>query len=127
MAAMPRISRDRCPPTGNSPLASVKFMEIVLGAQNAARCGCKTGSANVCGPGSLQQIVTDYFNAHGHDQEGPFAWPLLYSRRESSSPAWTCMILAIPKAATLEANMVITVRAGDFTFRKKISRCTHRG
>jgi len=47
-----------------------EIYEIVLGAQNAALAAVKPGAKMYGGTGSLQQIVTDYFNAHGHDKEG---------------------------------------------------------
>ncbi|MGH9771189.1 MAG: aminopeptidase P N-terminal domain-containing protein [Candidatus Acidiferrales bacterium] len=47
-----------------------EIYEIVLGAQNAALAAVKPGAVLYGGPGSLQQIVTDYFNTHGRDKEG---------------------------------------------------------
>jgi Xaa-Pro aminopeptidase len=47
-----------------------EIYETVLGAQNAALAAVKPGAKMYGGPGSLQQIVTDYFNAHGRDKEG---------------------------------------------------------
>jgi Xaa-Pro aminopeptidase len=47
-----------------------EIYEIVLGAQNAALAAVKPGAVLFGGPGSLQQIVTDYINAHGHDKDG---------------------------------------------------------
>ena len=47
-----------------------EIYEIVLGAQNAALAAVKPGARMYGGSGSLQQIVTDYFNTHGRDQEG---------------------------------------------------------
>jgi Xaa-Pro aminopeptidase len=47
-----------------------EIYEIVLGAQNAALAAVKPGAKMYGGAGSLQQIVTDYFKAHGRDREG---------------------------------------------------------
>jgi Xaa-Pro aminopeptidase len=47
-----------------------EIYDIVLGAQNAALAAVKPGAVIYGGKGSLQQIVTDYINAHGHDKEG---------------------------------------------------------
>jgi Xaa-Pro aminopeptidase len=47
-----------------------EIYEIVLGAQNAALAAVKPGAKLYGGPGSLQQIVTDYFSVHGLDKEG---------------------------------------------------------
>ena len=47
-----------------------EIYDIVLGAQNAALGVVKPGAKLFGGPGSLQQIVTDYINTHGHDKEG---------------------------------------------------------
>jgi Xaa-Pro aminopeptidase len=47
-----------------------EIYEIVLGAQNAALAAVKPGAVLFGGPGSLQQIVTDYINAHGRDKDG---------------------------------------------------------
>ena len=47
-----------------------EIYEIVLGAQNAAIAAVKPGAVLYGGSGSLQQIVTDYINAHGRDKEG---------------------------------------------------------
>ncbi len=47
-----------------------EIYQIVLAAQNAALAAVKPGAKMYGGPGSLQQIVTDYFAAHGHDQQG---------------------------------------------------------
>jgi Xaa-Pro aminopeptidase len=47
-----------------------EIYEIVLGAQNAALAAVRPGAKLYGGPGSLQQIVTGYFSAHGHDKEG---------------------------------------------------------
>jgi Xaa-Pro aminopeptidase len=47
-----------------------EMYDIVLGAQNAAMAAVKPGAKLYGGAGSLQQIVTDYINTHGHDKEG---------------------------------------------------------
>ena len=47
-----------------------EIYDIVLGAQNAALAAIKPGAVLYGGKGSLQQIVTDYINTHGHDKEG---------------------------------------------------------
>lgn len=47
-----------------------EIYDIVLGAQNAALAAMKPGAALYGGKDSLQQIVTDYINTHGHDKEG---------------------------------------------------------
>jgi Xaa-Pro aminopeptidase len=47
-----------------------EIYEIVLGAQNAALAAVKPGAVLYGGGSSLQQIVTDYINTHGHDKEG---------------------------------------------------------
>ena len=47
-----------------------EIYDVVLGAQNAALAAVKPGAAMYGGKGSLQEIVTDYFNAHGHDARG---------------------------------------------------------
>ena len=47
-----------------------EIYDIVLGAQNAAMAAVKPGAVLYGGKDSLQQIVTDYINTHGHDKEG---------------------------------------------------------
>ena len=47
-----------------------EIYDIVLGAQNAALAAVKPGAVLYGGKDSLQQIVTDYINTHGHDKEG---------------------------------------------------------
>ncbi len=47
-----------------------EIYDIVLGAQNAAMAAVKPGAVLYGGKGSLQGIVTDYINSHGHDKEG---------------------------------------------------------
>jgi Xaa-Pro aminopeptidase len=47
-----------------------EIYDIVLGAQNAAIAAVKPGAVLYGGPGSLQQIVTDYINTHGQDKQG---------------------------------------------------------
>jgi Xaa-Pro aminopeptidase len=47
-----------------------EIYDIVLGAQNAALAAVKPGAVLYGGKGSLQQIVMDYINTHGHDKEG---------------------------------------------------------
>jgi Xaa-Pro aminopeptidase len=47
-----------------------EIYDIVLGAQNAALAAVKPGAVLYGGKGSLQQIVIDYINSHGHDKEG---------------------------------------------------------
>jgi Xaa-Pro aminopeptidase len=47
-----------------------EIYQIVLAAQNAALAAVKPGAQMYGGPGSLQQIVTDYFAAHGRDKQG---------------------------------------------------------
>jgi len=57
------------PANGKFTARQREIYDIVLGAQNAALAAVKPG-ARMYGPESLQQIVTDYFRAHGSDQEG---------------------------------------------------------
>jgi Xaa-Pro aminopeptidase len=47
-----------------------EIYDIVLGAQNAALAAVKPGAVMYGGKGSLQEIVTNYFNMHGHDAHG---------------------------------------------------------
>jgi Xaa-Pro aminopeptidase len=47
-----------------------EIYDIVLGAQNAAIAAVKPGAVLYGGKESLQQIVKDYINTHGHDKEG---------------------------------------------------------
>jgi Xaa-Pro aminopeptidase len=47
-----------------------EIYDIVLGAQNAAMAAVKPGAVLYGAKGSLQAIVTDYINTHGHDKEG---------------------------------------------------------
>jgi Xaa-Pro aminopeptidase len=47
-----------------------EIYDIVLGAQTAALAALKPGAVLYGGKDSLQQIVTDYINSHGHDKEG---------------------------------------------------------
>ena len=58
------------PASGKFTPRQRELYDIVLGAQNAAIAAIKPGAKLFGGPGSLQQIVTDYINAHGHDKEG---------------------------------------------------------
>ncbi|MDR3722800.1 MAG: aminopeptidase P family protein [Candidatus Acidoferrales bacterium] len=47
-----------------------EIYDIVLGAQNAALAAVKPGAVLTGDKGSLQAIVTEYINTHGHDKEG---------------------------------------------------------
>ncbi len=47
-----------------------EIYDIVLGAQNAALAAIKPGAVLYGGKDSIQQIVIDYINSHGHDKEG---------------------------------------------------------
>jgi Xaa-Pro aminopeptidase len=47
-----------------------EIYDIVLGAQNAALAAVKPGAVLYGEKGSLQAIVTEYINTHGHDREG---------------------------------------------------------
>jgi Xaa-Pro aminopeptidase len=47
-----------------------EIYDIVLGAQNAAMAAVKPGAVLYGGKGSLQAIVTEYINTHGHDKDG---------------------------------------------------------
>ncbi|MGD1212858.1 MAG: aminopeptidase P family protein [Candidatus Acidiferrales bacterium] len=47
-----------------------EIYDIVLGAQNAAIAAIKPGATLYGKKDSLQQIVTDYIDSHGHDKEG---------------------------------------------------------
>ena len=47
-----------------------EIYEVVLGAQNAAIAATKPGTVLFGGKDSLQEIVTDYINSHGKDQQG---------------------------------------------------------
>ncbi len=58
------------PASGKFTQRQREIYEIVLGAQNAALAAVKPGARMYGGSGSLQQIVSDYFNTHGHDKEG---------------------------------------------------------
>jgi Xaa-Pro aminopeptidase len=57
------------PANGKFTFRQREIYNIVLGAQNAALSAVKPGAV-LYGPGSLQQIVTGYFDTHGHDREG---------------------------------------------------------
>ncbi len=58
------------PANGKFTARQREIYDIVLGAQNAALAAVKPGAKMYGGSGSLQQIVTDYFKAHGHDKDG---------------------------------------------------------
>lgn len=58
------------PANGKFTARQREIYDIVLGAQNAALAAVKPGAKMYGGPGSLQQIVTDYFRTHGRDKEG---------------------------------------------------------
>jgi Xaa-Pro aminopeptidase len=58
------------PATGKFTPRQREIYDIVLGAQNAALAAVKPGAVLYGGKDSLQQIVTDYINSHGHDKEG---------------------------------------------------------
>lgn len=58
------------PANGKFTARQREIYDIVLGAQNAALAAVRPGAVLYGGKGSLQQIVTDYINAHGHDKEG---------------------------------------------------------
>jgi len=47
-----------------------EIYDVVLGSQNAALAAIKPGAVLYGGRGSIQQIVTDYINTHGHDRQG---------------------------------------------------------
>jgi len=57
------------PANGKFTARQREIYDIVLGAQNAALAALKPG-AILYGKDSLQQIVTEYINTHGHDKEG---------------------------------------------------------
>lgn len=57
------------PANGKFTARQREVYDIVLGAQNMAIAAIKPGVL-LYGPQSLQQIVTDYFKTHGHDNEG---------------------------------------------------------
>jgi Xaa-Pro aminopeptidase len=58
------------PASGKFTARQREIYDIVLGAQNAALAAVKPGALLYGGNGSLQQIVMDYFDTHGHDGEG---------------------------------------------------------
>ncbi|HXQ25071.1 MAG TPA: aminopeptidase P family protein [Candidatus Acidoferrales bacterium] len=58
------------PASGKFTPRQREIYDIVLGAQNAALAAVKPGALLYGPKGSLQQIVTDYINAHGKDKEG---------------------------------------------------------
>ncbi len=58
------------PATGKFTARQREIYDIVLGAQNAAMAAVKPGALLYGEKNSLQQIVTDYINSHGHDREG---------------------------------------------------------
>ena len=58
------------PANGQFTARQREIYDIVLGAQNAAIAAIKPGAVLYGGKGSLQQIVTDYIDSHGHDREG---------------------------------------------------------
>jgi len=58
------------PATGKFTARQREIYEIVLEAQNAALAAVKPGARLYDGPGNLQEIVTNYFNSHGHDKQG---------------------------------------------------------
>ena len=58
------------PANGKFTARQREIYDIVLGAQNAAMAAVKPGAVLYGAKGSLQAIVTDYINTHGHDKEG---------------------------------------------------------
>jgi Xaa-Pro aminopeptidase len=58
------------PANGKFTARQHEIYDIVLGAQNAAMAAVKPGAILYGEKNSLQQIVTDYINSHGHDREG---------------------------------------------------------
>ena len=58
------------PASGRFTARQREIYDIVLGAQDAALAAVKPGALLYGGSGSLQQIVMDYFDAHGRDREG---------------------------------------------------------
>lgn len=58
------------PASGKFTPRQREIYDIVLGAQNAALAAVKPGAVLYGAKDSLQQIVTDYINTHGHDKEG---------------------------------------------------------
>jgi Xaa-Pro aminopeptidase len=58
------------PANGKFTARQREIYDIVLGAQNAALAAVKPGALLYGEKNSLQQIVTDYINSHGHDREG---------------------------------------------------------
>jgi Xaa-Pro aminopeptidase len=58
------------PANGKFTARQREIYDIVLGAQNAALAAVKPGAVLYGAKGSLQQIVTDYIDSHGHDKEG---------------------------------------------------------
>jgi Xaa-Pro aminopeptidase len=58
------------PANGKFTQRQREIYDIVLGAQNAALAAVKPGAVITGRKDSLQAIVTEYINTHGHDKEG---------------------------------------------------------
>ena len=106
------------PANGKFTQRQREIYEIVLGAQNAAIAAVKPGVLLYDGPGSLQQIVTDYINSHGRDKEG--------HTLGSYYPHGVSHHLGLDvhdpgdRSRPLEPGMVITVEPGIYIPEEKI-------
>jgi Xaa-Pro aminopeptidase len=89
-----------------------EIYEIVLGAQNAALAAVKPGAVLYGGGSSLQQIVTDYINTHGHDKEGQTLGR--YYTHGISHHLGLDVHDPGDRARPLEPGMVITVEPGIY-------------
>ena len=89
-----------------------EIYDIVLGAQNAALAALKPGATLYGGKDSLQAIVTDYINTHGHDKEGR---PLgRYYPHGVSHHLGLDVHDPGDRARPLEPGMVVTVEPGIY-------------
>ena len=101
-----------------------EIYDIVLGAQNAALAAIKPGAVLYGGKGSLQQIVTDYINTHGHDKEGRTLGR--YYPHGVSHHIGLDVHDPGDRNRPLEPGMVVTVEPGIYIPGRK-SRRAHRG
>jgi len=106
------------PATGKFTARQREIYDIVLGAQNAAIAAVKPGAVLYGTENSLQQIVTNFINAHGKDEQGR---PLgRYYPHGVSHHLGLDVHDPGERTRPLEPGMVITVEPGIYIPEEKL-------